>query len=48
MCAHFVNEDLKKAIAEWETALALDPEHPKARKDLENARSLLEKLGNIE
>ncbi len=45
---YFVNEDLKKAIAEWEAALALDPNHPKARKDLENARSLLEKLGNIE
>jgi tetratricopeptide (TPR) repeat protein len=45
---HFVNEDLKKAIAEWEATLAIDPEHPKARKDLENAKSLLEKLGNIE
>ena len=45
---YFVNEDLEMAIVEWEAALALDPDHPKARKDLENARSLLEKLGNID
>ena len=44
---HFVNEELIKAIEEWEKALALNPEHQKAKSDIENARSLLEKLKQI-
>lgn len=44
----FLNEELAKAIEEWEQTLILNPEHAKARKDIENARSLLEKLEKVE
>lgn len=40
----FVNEKLEEAIREWEAALALNPDHPKARKDIENAQNLLKRL----
>lgn len=45
---YFVHEDLDMAITEWKTTLTLDPDHAKAKKDIENARSLLEKLQKIE
>ena len=41
---HFLNEELQSAIKEWEKTLALNPEHKKAKKNINNARSLLEKL----
>lgn len=41
---HFINEDLKAAIASWEQALACDPGHAKARENIDNARRLLEKI----
>ena len=44
---HFTDEELDKAIKEWEMTLALDPNHPKAKKDIDNARSLLQKLKEI-
>lgn len=44
---HFINEDLKKAIAEWEIALDCDPNHAKARENIENARRLLEKIETL-
>ena len=44
---HYVNQDIDRAIKEWETALKLDPDHPNAKKDIENARSFLEKLNKI-
>lgn len=44
---YYLNQDIDKAIKEWETTLKLDPDHPNAKKDLENARSFLEKLNNI-
>jgi tetratricopeptide (TPR) repeat protein len=44
---YYTEEDLDKAIKEWEATLALDPNHPKAKKDIENARSLLQKLKEI-
>ena len=44
---HFVNEELEEAIKEWEQTLVLNPEHQKARKDIRDARSLLEKLKKI-
>jgi tetratricopeptide (TPR) repeat protein len=43
----FIAEEIEKAIKEWETTLALDPDHPKAPKDIENGRNLLKKLENI-
>lgn len=45
---HFLNEDLKQAIAAWEKTLALNPKHPKARQDIENAMKLLEKWRELE
>ena len=41
---HFINEDLKSAIAEWEMALACDPNHGKARENIDNARRLTQKI----
>jgi tetratricopeptide (TPR) repeat protein len=44
----FVNEDLEKAIKTWEKVLELNPDHDKARQDMENAQRLLEKLRALE
>jgi tetratricopeptide (TPR) repeat protein len=44
---YFVNEELAKAIAEWEQALTLNPSHEKAKEDIENARNLLKKLREV-
>ena len=44
---YYMNQDLDKAIKEWEITLTLDPNHPNAKKDIENARSFLEKLNKI-
>lgn len=43
----FIDQDLERAIAEWEKTLDLDPGHPKAKKDLAKARNLLEELKKI-
>jgi tetratricopeptide (TPR) repeat protein len=40
----FLAEDLDGAIREWGKALALDPAHPKARRDIEKARRLKGKI----
>jgi tetratricopeptide (TPR) repeat protein len=40
----FINEDLEKAVTTWKKVLELNPDHPKARQDMENAERLLEKL----
>jgi tetratricopeptide (TPR) repeat protein len=44
---YYTEEELEKAIKEWEATLALDSNHPKAKKDIENARGLLQKLKEI-
>ncbi len=44
---HFLNEELQGAIDEWEITLKLDPTHDKARKNIKNARNLLEKLKKV-
>jgi len=44
----FVNEELEKAIKEWERTLAIDPTNEMAQKDIGNAKSLLEKLRQIQ
>lgn len=44
---YFTDEELDKAIKEWEITLTLDPHHPKAKKDIENARNLLKRLKEI-
>lgn len=43
----FLNEKLRKAIGEWEITLQLDPAHPRARADLEKARTMLKNLQEI-
>jgi tetratricopeptide (TPR) repeat protein len=43
----FINEDLKSAIAEWEMALACNPDHDNARKNIDNARRLLDKIESM-
>ncbi|BBO90659.1 hypothetical protein [Desulfosarcina ovata] len=40
----FINENLKAAIREWEQALACNPNHPKVRENIANARQLIEKI----
>lgn len=40
---HFLNEELEAAIDAWEKTLALNPDHPKAKQDIENAMRLLDK-----
>jgi len=44
---HFLNEDLQLAIGEWEKTLKLNPKHEKAKKNIKNAESLLEKLKKV-
>jgi len=44
---YFLNEELESAIKEWEKTLKLNPEHDKAKKNIKNARSLLEKLKKV-
>jgi tetratricopeptide (TPR) repeat protein len=44
---YFLNEELQSAIKEWEKTLKLNPEHDKAKKNIENAGSLLEKLKKV-
>jgi len=44
----FINEELEKAIREWERTLALNPRHHKASRDLENARMILKRLKEIQ
>lgn len=43
----FINQKLAEAISSWETTLALNPQHPKAAKDVEKARALQQKLREI-
>ena len=44
---HYLNEELELAVEDWKNALALNPEHPKAATDMENAIKLLEKWRDI-
>lgn len=44
---YFTEEEIEKAIQAWDSTLALEPNHPQAKKDIENARNLLQKLGRI-
>ncbi len=43
----FINQKLDEAIGSWEQTLALNPEHPKAPRDIEKARGLQQKLKDI-
>ncbi len=43
----FIEEEIEKAIQEWESTLAMEPQHPKAKKDIETGRKVLQKLEKI-
>lgn len=45
---HFLNEELELAIEAWQQALSLNPNHPKAAEDIENATNLLDKWRGLE
>jgi tetratricopeptide (TPR) repeat protein len=45
---YFVDENLAKAIFEWEITLRLNPEHAKARADLKKARTMLKNLNGMQ
>ena len=44
---HYLDQRLDEAIRAWEQTLALNPEHPKAPKDIEKARALQQKLKDL-
>jgi tetratricopeptide (TPR) repeat protein len=44
----FVNEEFNKAIERWQDTLKQNPQHPKARQDIEKARRLLKKLDEVD
>ena len=44
----FLNEELEKAINAWSEALKLNPDHPKAKQDIENAIRLLDKWRDLD
>ena len=44
---YFINQQLDEAILSWEQTLALNPEHPKAPKDIAKARGLQQKLKEL-
>jgi tetratricopeptide (TPR) repeat protein len=43
----YVGEKIEQAIQEWKEALALNPKHPRAGKDIENAQNLLKKIQKL-
>ncbi len=43
----FIEEEIERAILEWESTLALEPNHPRAKKDIENGRNVLQKLERV-
>ncbi|MEJ2039813.1 MAG: tetratricopeptide repeat protein, partial [Desulfosarcinaceae bacterium] len=45
---HFLNEELELAIKDWKETLKLNPNHPKAAQDIENAERLLQKWRGLE
>lgn len=44
---HFINQQLEQAIRSWEQTLELNPDHPKAPRDIEKARGLQKKLREL-
>jgi tetratricopeptide (TPR) repeat protein len=43
----YVGEKIEQAISEWKEALALNPKHPRAGRDIENAKNLLKKIQKL-
>ena len=45
---YFVDDDIERAIEEWERTLYLDPGHKKAKKNILDAKKILKQLKEIE
>jgi len=45
---YFINENLDKAVEEWETALQINPYHAKAKSDLAKAKQLMETVRQLQ
>jgi tetratricopeptide (TPR) repeat protein len=45
---YFVNEQIVEAIESWKKTLVQNPQHPKARQNIEKARNLLNKLKEVD
>ena len=43
----FIEEEIENAIQEWEITISLEPNHAKAKEDIQNAWNLLHKLEKI-
>ena len=43
----YVSDKIEQAIQEWKETLTLNPKHPRAGKDIENAQNLLKKLQKL-
>jgi hypothetical protein len=44
---YYVDDDIERAVDEWERALYLNPNHNKAKKDLRDAKKVIEKLKEV-
>ncbi len=44
---YYTEEKLEQAVQDWEETLKLNPQHPKAKGDMDNALKLLQKLKEI-
>lgn len=44
---HFINEDLKAAVSEWEKALECNPDLEKARENIDNALKIMQKIESL-
>ena len=44
---YYTEEKLNQAVREWEETLKLNPQHPKAKGDMDNALKLIERLKEI-
>jgi tetratricopeptide (TPR) repeat protein len=43
----YVSEKIEQAIREWKETLVLNPKHPRAGRDIENAQNLLKKIQKL-
>jgi tetratricopeptide (TPR) repeat protein len=44
---HFLDEELEEAVGAWQKSLEMNPQHPKARQDRDNALRLLDKWRSL-
>jgi tetratricopeptide (TPR) repeat protein len=44
---YFLKEEIVKAIHEWDITVALNPDHTKAKSDMEQAKKILKRVEEI-